>query len=90
MEGTKIVDALNFDIGGGKKTFDVFGDLNFDEIRSFWFRVKCNFSANFFMLCPPKKNLEVNLKNHINGLKHSKAIDEHLNKGGGSAILSGR
>ena len=52
--------------------------------------MKCNFCVDFFMLCPPKKNLEVNLRYHINGLKYSKAVDEHFNKGGGLAILSER
>jgi hypothetical protein len=42
------------------------------------------------MLYPPKKNLEVNLRNHANGLKHSKILDDHLLKTESSALLSGR
>jgi ribosomal protein S27E len=90
LEGIEILDALNEDIGGEKKTFDVIGDLNSEEVRSFWLRVKCNFCGNYFMLCPPEKNLEVNLKNHVNSLKHSKISDDHLLKAGSSALLSGR
>jgi hypothetical protein len=70
LEGIEILDALNEDIGGEKKMFDVIWDLNFEEVRSFWFRVKCDFCGDYFMLCPPKKNLEVNLRNHVNSLKH--------------------
>jgi hypothetical protein len=76
LEGIEILDALNEDIGEEKKTFDVIGDLNSEEVRSFWFRVKCNFCGDYFMLCPPKKNLEVNLRNHVNGLKHSKILED--------------
>jgi hypothetical protein len=42
------------------------------------------------MLYPPKKNLEVNLRNHVNNLKHSKIMDDHLLKARCSALLSGR
>jgi hypothetical protein len=35
LEGIEILDASNEDIGGEKKTFDVIGDLNFEEVRSF-------------------------------------------------------
>jgi hypothetical protein len=90
LEGIEILDALNEDIGGEKKTFDVIGDLNSEEVRSFWFRVKCNFCGDYFMLCPPKKNLEVNLRNHVNDLKHPKILDDHLLKAGSSALLNGR
>jgi hypothetical protein len=50
LEGIEILDALNEDIGGVKKTLDVIGDLNSEEVRSFWFRVKCNFCGDYFML----------------------------------------
>ena len=56
LEGIEILDPLNEDIGGEKKKFDVIGDLNFEELWSFWFSVKCNFCGDYFMLCPPKKN----------------------------------
>jgi hypothetical protein len=32
LEGIEILDALNEDIGGEKKTFDVIGDLNSKEV----------------------------------------------------------
>jgi hypothetical protein len=35
LEVIEILDALNEDIGGEKKTFDVIGDLNSEEVRSF-------------------------------------------------------
>jgi hypothetical protein len=28
------------------------------------------------MLCPLKKNLEVNLRNHVNGMKYSKILED--------------
>jgi hypothetical protein len=90
LERIEILDALNEDIGGEKKTFDVIGDLNSEEVRSFWFRMKCNFCGDYFMLCPPKKNPEVNLRNHVNGLKHSKILDDHLLKAESSTLLSGQ
>jgi hypothetical protein len=39
LEGIEILDALNKDIGGENKTFDVIRDLNSEEVRSFWFRI---------------------------------------------------
>ena len=90
MEGTETVDALNVDIGRENKTFDVIGDVNSNERRSFWFKMKYNLCVDFLMFCPPKKNQEVDLRNHINDLKHLKAANEHLNKDGGSTLLSGR
>ena len=76
LDGIEILDALNEDIGGEKKTFDVIKDPNSKEVWSFWFRVKYNFCGDYFMLYPPKKNLEVNLRNHVNGLKYSKIWED--------------
>ncbi len=36
----------------------------------------------FFQQCVLNKNLEGNLKNHIEGTKHAKAIEDVLNKKG--------
>jgi hypothetical protein len=35
LEGIEILNTLNEDIGGEKKTFDVIRDLNSEEVRSF-------------------------------------------------------
>jgi hypothetical protein len=35
LERIEILDALNKDIGREKNTFDVIGDLNSEEVRSF-------------------------------------------------------
>jgi hypothetical protein len=34
----------------------------------------CRLCGDFFQLCPPKKNLQANLMNHLEGLKHSKLV----------------
>jgi len=36
---------------------------------------KCIFLGDFFQLCPPKKNLEVNLKNYTMGKKHANVME---------------
>ena len=89
LERIEVLDALNEDIGGEKKTFDVIRDLNSKEVQSFQFRMECNFYRDYFMLYPPKKNLEVNLRNHANGLKHSKILDGHLLKTKAQPFLVG-
>ncbi len=36
---------------------------------------KCIFLGDFFQLCPPKKNLEANLKNYTMGKKHANVME---------------
>ena len=42
-----------------------------------------------YTLCPPKKNLEANLRNHVGGSKHAEKVLEADNSARTSA-LSGR
>jgi hypothetical protein len=81
---------VNADIGSKKKTFVVIGDVESLDVCSKWFRIKCLYCGEYFQLCPPKKNVESNLQNHVNELKHSKAVDDHCIKGAGNAFLTGR
>jgi hypothetical protein len=82
--GMEIVDVVNTSCEE-----HVIGDLYSDELHSFWFRMNYNFCSDYFMLYPPKKNLEANLLNRINSLKHTKAMDDQWEKTKGSLLLSG-
>jgi hypothetical protein len=76
LKGIEIMDAMNASIGDDQKPFVVIGDLESDELQSFLFRVKCNACRDYFVFCPPRKNLEANLRNHVISLKHIKAVDD--------------
>jgi hypothetical protein len=75
LKGIEIMDAVNASVGEDQKPFMVIGDLESDELQSFLFRVKCNVCRDYFVLCPPRKNLKANLWNHVISLKHIKAVD---------------
>jgi hypothetical protein len=79
---------MNTSVGEDQKPFGIIGDLESDELRSFLFRVKCNVCRDYFVLCPPRKNLEANLWNHIINLKHVKAVDDLREKATLAALLT--
>lgn len=47
------------------------GDPLTDDMKSLRYKVKFKLCGNLFQLCPPKKNLEANLLNPLEGIKHS-------------------
>jgi hypothetical protein len=77
-EGTEILGEVNnkaYEVNG-QKPFYIIGDLNYEsfKFKSYWFKVCCRLCGDFFQLCPPKKNLQANLLNHLEGLKHLKLV----------------
>ena len=78
--------------GEGIKYFHTLGDLEQPKSKSFWFEVKCPYCRDGLMqLCPPKRNLESTLRNHMASTKHMQAVEESKNTDRrGSALLSGR
>ena len=77
-EGTEIVEEVNAiaDELNGHKPFVVVGDVNSSSInyRSLWFKVQCQPCRELFELYPAKKNLQSNLENHLQGLKHRRIL----------------
>ena len=77
-EGTEIVEEVNAitDEVNGHKPFVVVGDVNSSGVnyRSFWFKAQCQPCRELFELCPTKKNLQSNLENHLQGLKHRQIL----------------
>jgi ribosomal protein S27E len=90
-EGVKVVDGVNQSVFSDPLPFVVVGDPNCVEVKSFWFKVKCTYCGDFFQLCPPKRNLEANLSNHLCGTKHEKALeDAHNAKNTRPALTTGK
>lgn len=53
-------------------------DLLIQAIQlSNWFKVRCAICPKeIFQLCPPKRNLEANLFNHVQGVVHAKTLED--------------
>ena len=75
-EGASIVRDVNLGLPTRVLPFTIVGDVEIPNLKSFWFKVKCPYYCDLLSLCPPKKNLEANLRNHIVGLKHMVAVNE--------------
>jgi len=75
-EGVEIVQSVNGTLPDGHKEFTVLGNLQAEDTRCYWFKVRCQYCRDVMVLCPVKKNLEVNLLNHISGPKHKKAVED--------------
>jgi len=64
------VDTVNVILLDGHKKFVVLGNLATEDTRCYWFKVKCSYCRKLMGLCPLRKTLETNLKNHLVGFKH--------------------
>lgn len=88
-DGLLILEGVNQTVEEGVKPFTVFGDApEPTEMKCFWVKVRCSYCREFFQLCPPKMNLESNLMNHLNGLKHTKAKEDAVRSNGATRALS--
>lgn len=67
------------------------GDPEAEHLKSSWYKVRCKLCGDLFQLCTPKKNIEGNLKNHLQGLKHCKVVEDAAsNARSGTSALSTR
>jgi hypothetical protein len=80
IEGIRIIKFINAPFAIDEKPFILVGDLESSKLKSFWYKIRCTFCNDFFQLCPPKKNLEGNLKNYMEKTKHAKVIEDVLSK----------
>ena len=91
QEGLKIMETVNKACEANRPTFVVVGDVDSHGLKSYWFKARCTYCNECFMLCPTKKQLESNLINHGTSIKHLKRVqDVDSNKGRGAALSSGR
>jgi hypothetical protein len=88
-EGIGIIGSVNDSITSSNGTFVSIGDVHTEHMKSFWFKVRCTVCGELFMLCPAKKNLQCNLENHVNGLKHVKVVEVAQAKSTSSALSTG-
>ena len=65
------------------------GDVHNIELKSFWWKSKCVTCNDIFSLCPPKKNLEAILRNHVGGSRHAQKVLE-ISTSGKGALRSGK
>ena len=75
-EGADIVQTVNASLPVGHKHFTILGNLQAEDTRCYWFKVKCLYCRDMMVLCPLKKNLEANLTNHLSGPKHKKSVED--------------
>ena len=65
-EGIGIIATVNESVDPDKPTFQLVGDPDDTIMKSYWFKVRCVICPKeVFQLCPPKRNLEANLLNHL-------------------------
>ena len=89
VEGIAIVAIVNDSINIAKPTFQLIGDLSAVHAKCYWFKIKCLFCSNeVLQLCPSKRNLEVNLMNHVYGTVHTKTMEELKSKTSQGLVLS--
>lgn len=75
-EGIELVERVNAKSDSERSPFVIVGDVDSNQVKCFWVKVKCTYCFDFYQLCPPKKNLLANLENHIQGRKHCKAVED--------------
>jgi hypothetical protein len=72
LENVKIVNAS---VEEGDP-FVVIGNPKDEDMKAEWFKVCCKVCGDLFLLCPQHNNLVANLENHVNGLKHARAVED--------------
>ena len=88
-EGIATVAIVNNSIDIAKPIFQLIGDPSAAHVKCYWFKVKCLFCSNeVLQLCSPKRNLEVNLMNHVHGTVHTKMLEELKSKTSQGSALS--
>lgn len=75
-ERVQIMEAVNATLLEGVKKFALLENLAAQDTRCYWFRVKCPYCREFLVPYLPRKTLEVNLRNHLSGFKHQKAVQD--------------
>ena len=75
-KGVQIMEGVNATLADGLKKFTVLGNFTSSDTRCYWFKVKCPYCRELMVLCPPRKTLDVNLRNHLVGFKHQKAVED--------------
>ena len=70
------MERVNATLTKGHKKFKVLENLATLDTRCYWFKMKWKYCKERMVLCPPQKTLELNLQNHLAGLKHQKAMED--------------
>ena len=73
-EGLSIMEEVNDIVGDARRPFSVLGSFRDSSPKSFWMKVQCFYCRDLLSLCPPKKNLESNLRHHLASAKHVQAL----------------
>ena len=84
-EGSTLLEEINNEVDDNSKNpFVIIGDPTPEDLKSFWFKPRCMYCGDFFQLWPPRKNLQENLQNHLEGLKHTKFVEASNKEKSGS------
>jgi hypothetical protein len=92
VEGMQTLEDLNAARVDEDGPFVLVGNPEDEDMKCWWFKVRCKVCGDLFQLCPPKKNLAANLENHVTGIKHLKAFEDSRALGKSSSLpaLTGR
>ena len=89
-EGKNIAESINEFSFSLQKLFQVLGNLGNDNfVRSYWYKVKCLYCHELFVLYLLNRNLELSMKN-LGGIKHPQNVERINNQVSASTTISTR
>ena len=91
LEDVEILNSVNNSLDPTRKIFELIGrDPQCIDLKSFWWKTKCVLCNDVYNLCLPKKNLEANLRNHVEEIKDVEKLLEFVNVKKTSILLDKR
>jgi hypothetical protein len=75
-KGLNILCTVGNSMSADGGPFVLVDDSKIEQLKLFWYKTHYKICRDLFQLCPPKKNLQDNLDNHLQGLKHCKIMEE--------------
>ena len=75
-EGVSILQSVNDSISSDDPPFVLIGDVGSKQLKCAWYKVRCKLDGEIMLLCPAKQNLRINLEHHVNGLTHTKCVQD--------------
>lgn len=64
-EGVEVMEVVNDILEEGHNHFTVRRDVNTSNSKCFWYKVRCPYCKELMTLCPLKKTLKMNIRNHL-------------------------
>jgi hypothetical protein len=75
-EGVSKMRSVNDSITSSSGPFVLVSNADAQIMKSFWYNVWCIICGELFLIYLAKKILRVSLENHLNGIKHARALQD--------------